>query len=110
MNIDKETETQIRELQILEQNLQAIISQKQNFQIELSEIENALAELVKSGKEVYKIFGSIMMKSDKDEIKKELKDKQELILLRVKSLESQEKSFSENAEEIRKKVLKKIQK
>jgi len=110
MNLDKETEIQIRELQILEQNLQAIIAQKQNFQIELSEIENTLGELVKSGKDVYKIFGSIMMKSDNEGIKKELKEKQELISLRVKSLESQEKSFSENAGEIRKKVLKKIQK
>jgi prefoldin beta subunit len=110
MNIDKETEKQIGELQILEQNLQAILAQKQNFQIELSEIENALGELGKSGKDVYKIFGSIMLKSDKEEITKELKKKQELISLRIKTFESQEKSFSENVEEIRKKVLKKIQK
>ena len=36
---------EIMQLQILEQNLQNILIQKQNFQIQLNETENALKEL-----------------------------------------------------------------
>ena len=36
--IDKETEKTVQEFQILEQNLQAIMIQKQAFQIESNEI------------------------------------------------------------------------
>ena len=42
MKIDAETGKKIQELQILEQNLQNLLMQKQAFQIELNEIENAL--------------------------------------------------------------------
>ena len=64
-DVDKETEKNIQELQILEQNLQSIMMQKQAFQLELSEVENALEELKKSGDEVYKIVGQVMIKAKK---------------------------------------------
>jgi len=108
--MDKETEEQIKELQMLEQNLQAIMMQKQAFQSEMSEIENAFEELEKTKDEVYKIIGNIMLKSSKETILKDLKEKREIIALRVKALDSQEKSFSDHTDELRKKVLSKIKK
>ena len=42
MTIDKETEKKIEELQILEHRLQEILMERQNIQIELNGIENAI--------------------------------------------------------------------
>lgn len=110
MEVNKETEKQIQELQILEQNLQNLMMQKQAFQMEVSETESALVELEKNKDEVYKIVGNIMIKSSKEEIIKDLKQKKDLISLRLKAIESQERSLLENSEKLRKKVLSKIEK
>jgi len=108
--MEKETENQIKELQNLEQNLQSVLMQKQAFQLELNEVENASEELSKSSEEVYKIAGNIMLKYSKQKLIEELKQKKDLISLRLKSLDSQEKNLSENTENIRKKVLSKLKK
>jgi prefoldin beta subunit len=110
MDINKETESQIKELQVLEQNLQSILMQKQAFQLELSEVENAFEELNKSSEEVYKIVGNIMIKYSKENLIKDLKQKKDLLALRLKSLDAQEKSITESSENLRKKVLSKIKK
>lgn len=109
MEIDKETESQIKELQMLEQNLQSVMMQKQAFQMELSEVDNAVEELAKSGDEVYRIAGNIMVKSTKEKLTKDLIQKKDLILLRLKAITNQEKSLQEKSEELRNKVLSKIQ-
>jgi prefoldin beta subunit len=83
--------------------------QKQAFQLELSEVENAVEELSKtSEKEAYKIVGNIMVKSSKDGLLKDLKQKKDLISVRMKSITAQEKELEENAEDLRKKVLSKL--
>ena len=106
--MDKETQEKIQELQGLEQNLHALLMQKQAFQMELTETENALTEISRSNDEVFKLVGSIMIKADKKTVSEELKKKQELLSLRLKSMETQEKDFSTKAEELKKEVMKKI--
>lgn len=108
MNIDKETQEKIQELQNFEQTLSSLLMQKQAFQMELSETENALSEIVKSKDDIYKLVGNIMIKTDKSGVEKELKQKQELLALRLKSLEKQETDLSKKAEELREEVMKKI--
>jgi len=110
MEIDQETQKQIQELQILEQNLQNIMMQKQALQLEVTEVENALTELKKAGKEVYKITGQIMIAADKDDLEKELKQKKDLVSLRLKSLDKQEEGLASSSEKLRKEVLGKVQK
>lgn len=110
MKMAKETENQIKELQSLEQGLQSVLMQKQTFQLELSEIENALKEIEKSGGEVYKIAGNIMVKTTKEETNKDLKEKKDLINLRFKAIETQEKELTKTSEDLRKKVLASIKK
>jgi prefoldin beta subunit len=107
-DMDKETQEKIQELQGLEQNLHALLMQKQAFQMELTETENALTEISRSNDEVFKLVGSIMIKADKKTVSEELKKKQELLSLRLKSMETQEKDFSTKAEELKKEVMKKI--
>lgn len=108
MNIDKETQEKIQELQSYEQTIQSLLAQKQAFQMELSETENALTEISGSKDDVYKIVGNIMIRADKDSIEKELKQKKELLALRLKSIERQEEQISKQAEELREEVMKKI--
>ncbi|MCX6749265.1 MAG: prefoldin subunit beta [Candidatus Pacearchaeota archaeon] len=103
---DKSQEKRIEELQILEQNLQNILLQKQAFQIELRETQAALKELEKSGDEVFKIIGQLMIKTDKKNMKEELTNKEKIIDMRIKSFEKQERMLSEKLEELQREVLK----
>ena len=96
-------ENEIQEMQILEQRLQNSIFQKQAFQMELAETDSAITELEKSGEEVFKIIGQLMIKSDKSKIREELNDKKKILDLRVKALEKQESSLTEEVEKIREK-------
>ncbi len=107
--MDKETEEKITQLQIFEQNMQASIIQKQNFQAHLIEVENALKELEKNKKEVYKITGNIMVLADKIELKKELEEKKETTTLRIKKLEKQERELQEKASKTQKEVMQTLQ-
>ncbi len=103
---DKDREKNIEELQIAEQNMQNLFLQKQAFQIELRETQAALKELEKSGDEVYKIIGQMMIKTDKKEMNEELSRKEKIIDLKLKSFERQEKSFSEKIEELQRQITK----
>ncbi len=103
MNISKETEQKIQQLQLIEQSMQQFLMQKQSFQTQLMEIESALKELG-SSETAYKIVGNIMVSSKKGELEKDLKSKKETVELRIKMLEKQE----ERADKIQKEVLKEI--
>lgn len=70
MNLDKETQEKIQELQAYEQNFHNLLVQKQAFQIELNETENALLEISGSSGDVFKLIGSVMIKTDKESLKK----------------------------------------
>jgi len=97
MKVDKETQKKIQELQILEQNLQNLMIQKQAFQLELNETVNSLEEVNKTEDEVYKVLGSVMLKVNKEEILKELGEKKKILELRVNTIEKQEKLLESNA-------------
>ena len=94
-------ESKIQEMQILEQNLQNLLLQKQAFQMELSETKAALKEIEKAKDEVFKIIGQLMIKTNKDKVKKDLSDKQKILDMRIKTIEKQESTLSKKIEEIR---------
>jgi len=102
----EDKDKKLQEMQIVEQNLQNIIIQKQAFQMELNEIDSASKELEKSKGEVYKIVGQLMISKEKSEIKNELKEKEKIISSRINALDKQEEIFSEKAEKLRKEFLK----
>lgn len=104
----KEIEEKVKELQILEQNLSNLNFQKQTFQFELNEINSAFEELEKSDESVFKIVGNIMIKTEKDKLKKELEEKKDIIGLRIRNIEKQEKALRARVEELRKEVLNKL--
>lgn len=101
----KSKENKIQEMQILEQNLQNILLQKQAFQMELSETSTAKKEIESSGDEIFKIVGQLMIKADKSKVKDELSNKEKLLGLRISSLEKQETSFAEKLDFLQKEIL-----
>ena len=106
--LSKETEEKIMQLQLLEQNLQNLLLQKQTFQTQVLEIETALEEIEKVKDSAYKIIGSVMVLTKKDELKKDLFSKKEILELRIKNLEKQEQKIKEKSQEIQKEVAKEI--
>ena len=106
--LDAQTQEKIKELQGYEQNIHNLLMQKQAFQMELSETENAISEISAAKDVIYKLIGNIMIRSDKNKLEEELKKKKELISLRIKSIESQHTSIENQLESLKKEVLKKI--
>src|SRR5688572_22000792 len=101
MDISKDNSKIIEELQVIEHNLHDVLGQKQMFQVEMQEIENALKELKNTKDEVYKILSGIMMKSDKTELIKELDERKKISHLRIEAIEKQEKILEEKSIKLR---------
>lgn len=101
-------EEKVNKLSALEQNVQYLSNQKQNFNTQLIEVESALNEL-ESSEDAYKIIGTIMVKIDKIKLKKELEEKKEILDIRIKSIEKQEKHLKEKSNKIRDEVLKSME-
>ena len=97
---------QLARLQQLQQNLQAIMMQKQQIELEISETERALEELKKTTSDdvVYKLAGPLLVKSDRDNLIKELEEKKELSNTRTVVLGKQESRVKENLKEVENKI------
>ncbi len=109
MTMDKDTEAKIQQLQMLEQNMQNILMQKQTMQAQQIEVGNAVTEINDSKGEVFKIIGPIMVSTSKDKINNELKSKQEIVELKLKNLEKQESQLKDKASKLQSEVMEKIQ-
>jgi prefoldin beta subunit len=103
-DVDKETKNKISKLQMLEQRLQSLIMQKQTFQTQMLESNNALGE-IEDSKETYKIIGNVMVSVDKEELKKDLTSKKEMAELKVENLDKEENKLREEANELQKEVM-----
>lgn len=108
MKVSKETEQKIMQLQLLEQNINHLSMQRQTFQNNLMEIDNAMKELKDTKEDVYKIVSNVMIKSKKETLIKELEQKKDVVELRIKNLEKQEKKLKEKAEEMQQEVMKEL--
>ena len=64
------------EMQAIQYKIHMYLSQKQNFELKLQEIETAIEELKKEDvSDVYKVVGPIMIKKSKEELIDELEKK-----------------------------------
>jgi prefoldin beta subunit len=97
---------QLARLQQLQQNLQAIMMQKQQVEVENAETERALEELKKTSAEdtVYKLAGPLLVKSNRDGLVKDLEEKKELSNTRIMVLGKQETRVKENLKEVENKI------
>ena len=104
-NDKQETQEKINKLSMMEQSLQSFLAQKQTFQAQLLELDSALGEINKTDK-AYKIIGNVMVASDKEQLEKELVQKKELVVIRIKTLEKQEEKMREKASALQSEVMK----
>ena len=101
MDIDKNIHEKLQELQLIEQNVQNFSLQKQAFQIELNETTSALEETEKSSGDIYKIVGQVMVKTEKEDILNDMREKQKILNLRINAIEKQEKILREKLDSIK---------
>jgi prefoldin beta subunit len=97
---------QISRLQQLQQNLQAIMMQKQQIEAESIEIEKATEELkkIEEADIVYKNVGPLLIKTRKSDTLRELEEKKELSNTRLMVLGKQETRVKENLKEVENKI------
>jgi len=109
-NLDQETQQKIQELQMMEQGFQQLMMQKNAFSMEGNETDLIIKEVEKTSGEVSRIIGNqVVIKTTKEEILEDMKNKQKLIETRMKDIEAQEKEFTEKIDSVREEVMKKIQ-
>jgi prefoldin beta subunit len=92
---------QLMKMQQSQQNLQAIMQQKQQIEMEKIEADKSLEELKKASDDdiVYKHAGSILIKSTKKELIDELEERKEFTKTRSTVLEKQENRLKETLKE-----------
>ena len=97
---------QVSRLQQLQQNLQAIMMQKQQIELEIVETDRALEELKKIGIDdaVDKSAGPLLIKAKEEGTLKELEEKKELSNTRVTVLAKQEARVKDNLKEVENKI------
>lgn len=93
-------------LQQLQQSLQIIVAERQRLEIEFSETERALNETKSLADEgvIYKSIGSLLIKSDKSTVMRELEEKKELLNTRISVLARQEERTREKLKEVEREV------
>ncbi|HDI00964.1 MAG TPA: prefoldin subunit beta [Candidatus Bathyarchaeota archaeon] len=74
--------------QQLQQQLQSVLLRRQQIQLELMEVENALKELEGVGDEapIYKAVGALLVRTEKQKVVKELEDRREFLKIGLSSL------------------------
>ncbi|MBS7656300.1 MAG: prefoldin subunit beta [Candidatus Bathyarchaeia archaeon] len=95
-------------LQQLQQTLQNVLTQKQQVELELLEVDQALSELEKTADDgvIYKSVGSLLIKTEKQKVADELKEKKELSNMRVSVLGKQEERLRAQIKELNEKLQK----
>ena len=99
----------IEQIKQIEQNLQTVLMQKNAINSQIFEIDSSLKE-IDSSKESYKIIGSVMVLSDKENLKKELFDSKESLQVRLKTLEKQEDMLKSRLSGLQKEAVEKSKK
>jgi len=93
-------------LQQLQQTLQSVLVQKQQVEIELTEIEQALSELQKMSDDavIYKAIGSLLVKSEKVKTVADLNERKELFNTRATVLGKQEERLRSQIKDLQAKL------
>jgi prefoldin beta subunit len=105
MKLTPETQQMLMELQAYQQQMQTILMQKESLSMQQMDNDKALEELAKTTHdEVYKTVGPILIRSTKKDLTEELKERQETIDLRLKSMQKQETRIRDKLKETQDKL------
>ena len=91
-SLPPQVQQRLLRLQQLQQTLQGVLTQKQQLELELTDVEQALSELEKLADTavIYKSVGSLLVKSEKAKVTTELNERKELLNMRINVLGKQE--------------------
>jgi prefoldin beta subunit len=92
----------IMEYENMEKQLEVVLIQKHQLQLQLNELKHAAEELTKAKGDIYKSIGSLMILSNREESAKELKDRQELVEVKLTALGKQEEKLRASLTEAQK--------
>ena len=98
----------VDKLQLLQQNLQNILLQKQQIESSLLELNSACEEVAKTDK-AYKIVGKIMLAASPTDILSDLQQKKETAEIRLKSFLRQEENIKKTMQSIQQDAVKELQ-
>jgi len=91
----------LEQFQAFQQQLQAILIQKENLKLQMLEIDKAIEELEASKEaKTYKIVGPIMVQKDLKKLKAELKERKDNFNLRTGTLEKAEERITKKLKEM----------
>ncbi len=108
IKVDPELEKSLLDYENLEKQLQVIVLQRHQLQLQLNEINLASEELKKAKGEVYRSIGTVMVKSNVEDAQKELKERKDLIEIRLNAAGKQEEKLRANLIELQKKLQEKM--
>jgi prefoldin beta subunit len=93
-------------LQQLQQTLQVVLTQKQQLELELTEVDQALSELEKldDSTVIYKTIGSLLVKAERPKVITELTERKELLNTRITVLGKQEERLRTQVKDLQVKL------
>jgi prefoldin beta subunit len=93
-------------LQQLQQTLQSILAQKQQVEMEKTEVDQTIAELQKTADDVivYKAIGSLLVKAEKAKIDEDLVERKSLLDTRSTVMARQEERIRSQVKEAQTKL------
>lgn len=102
MDMPQNVQEQLKQFQQVQQQAQSIAMQKQTVTLQINEAKKALDELSKTAddQDVYKTAGPLLIKTNKADSETELKDSIEMLEIRQKTIEKQEKRIASRLEEL----------
>jgi prefoldin beta subunit len=87
-----QVQNQLAQIQQLQQQMQAVMTQKTQIEGLIRETDAALRELDKASEDavIYKSVGELLFKADKAKLSEELKERKDMMDLRLKTMTKQE--------------------
>ena len=93
-------------LQQRQQTLQAVFTQKQQLELDLAQVEQALSELetLDDSAVIYKSIGSLLVKSERPKVASELNERKDLLNMRINVLGKQEERLRSQVKDLQQKL------
>lgn len=93
-------------LQQRQQTLQAVLTQKQQLELDLAQVEQALSELetLDDSAVIYKSIGSLLVKSERSKVASELNERKDLLNMRINVLGKQEERLRSQVKDLQQKL------
>lgn len=102
----KQNEEVMIQFQQTQQQLQTIMMQKEQYRMQLSEVEKALDDLKSTkSEEIFKVSGTILIKSDKKTVMSDLEEQKETFEVRMKTYDKQENMLRDKLMDVQKKLM-----